>query len=654
MKTLLIRLFALSFASLWPLLPPPAFAAEWEPAEAPLMSPWAADIDPNNVLPEYPRPTLVRPDWLNLNGVWEFSPATATDPLPVGQTLAESILVPFAWESALSGIRRQIPTHRAVYRRTFEIPIAWSGQRVLLNFGAVDWEATVHLNGRFAGQHRGGFDDFTFDITPLLNDSGTQELIVEVFDPTNDAAIAVGKQNLAKFSDPGRYTYSSVSGIWQTVWIEPVPTRHIAAIHTDPDIDRSTLDVTVNPDVLDEALTAVVIAKIGDTEIGRATGAINVPLTVPVPNARLWWPDDPFLYDLEVHLMREDEIIDTITSYFGMRKISLMPVMENGRGPVQKLALNHTFIFQMGPLDQGYWPDGLYTAPTDAALKWEVDQIKDWGFNMIRKHIKIEPERWFYHCDRAGVLVWQDMPSTFKKRSDEDKAQFEAELARMVRANWNHPSIINWIVFNEHWGAYDVVRLTEFVMELDPDRLVTGNSGIDAGRPDVDYQVGHIKDNHSYRPPHAPHPPHNRAVVNGEYGAIGYKIPGHIWDVDGDWVHHNYEGKEAATAEYVKFIDQLLEYRDQDALSGAVYTQWTDLENEMNGLLTYDRKVEKLERATVTAANLSLWQEALATAPRRSTQSGSGLPARPNLGPDGTPSSTGGENATDGGPDTIN
>lgn len=634
------------------LSPALCFASDssaWQPAESPLISPWAADVDPSNVLPEYPRPTLVRDEWLNLNGVWEFAPATPTDPIPHGQSLEERILVPFAWESALSGIRRQMPEHRAVYRRTFEIPEDWSDQRVMLNFGAVDWEATVFVNGRFAGQHRGGFDDFSFDITPLLSHTGPQELIVEVFDPTNDAAIAAGKQNLGKFSDPGRYSYSSVSGIWQTVWLEPVPARHIAAIRTDPDIDRSVLAVTVNPDAYDESLTAVVIAKIGDEEIGRTTGPVNAPLTVPVPNARLWWPDDPFLYDLEVRLRRGDEIVDTITSYFGMRKISLLPVIENQRGPVQKLALNHTFIFQMGPLDQGYWPDGLYTAPTDEALRWEVDQIKDWGFNMIRKHIKIEPERWFYHCDRAGVLVWQDMPSTFKKtRSDADKAQFEIELARMVRANWNHPSIVNWIVFNEHWGAYDVERLTEFVMALDPDRLVTGNSGIDAGRPDVDYQVGHIKDNHSYRPPHAPHPPHNRAVVNGEYGAIGYKIPGHIWDIDGDWVHHNYAGKTEATAEYVKFIDQLREYRDQDALSGAVYTQWTDLENEMNGLLTYDRKVEKLDRAAVTAANLSLWQDALESTPRRT-------PSRePTSASEQMTNEASLHDTPDGGPDVIN
>ncbi len=611
------------------------------------MTPWAADVDPDNVLPEYPRPTLVRDRWLNLNGIWEFAPATAASPLPTGESLAERILVPFPWESALSGIRRQMPDHRAVYRRPFEIPATWAKERVMLNFGAVDWEATVFVNGRFAGQHRGGWDDFSFDITPHLKEHGPQELIIQVFDPTNHAAIAVGKQNHGKFADPGRYTYSPASGIWQTVWLEPVPDRHIADIHNDPDIDRSVLEVTINPDELDEELTAVAIAKIGEREIGRAAGPVNAPLVVPVPNARLWWPDDPFLYDLEVRLMRGDEVVDSATSYFGMRKISLMPVVENGRGPVQKLALNHTFFFQMGPLDQGYWPDGLFTAPTDEALRWDVAEIKAYGYNMIRKHIKVEPERWFYHCDQLGILVWQDMPSTFKQRTEADKAQFEIELARMVRANWNHPSIVNWIVFNEHWGAYDVERLTEFVMALDPDRLVTGNSGIDAGRPDVDYQVGHIKDNHSYRPPHAPHPPHNRAVVNGEYGAIGYKIPGHIWDVDGDWVHHNYEGREAATAEYVKFVNQLLEYRDNDALSGAVYTQWTDLENEMNGIYTYDRKVEKHDRAAITAANRSLWVDALANAPRRNTPSpGNTTPLDQSSAPPQT--------NTDGGPDVIN
>jgi beta-galactosidase/beta-glucuronidase len=290
-----------------------------------------------------------------------------------------------------------------------------------------------------------------------------------------------------------------------------------------------------------------------------------------------------------------------------MRKISLRRHVINGRDGLMKIDLNNRFVFQMGPLDQGYWPDGLYTAPTDEALRWDIQQMKKMGYNMVRKHIKVEPQRWYFWADKLGLLVWQDMPSTFKKRSEDEKTQFETELQRMVKSHWNHPSIVNWIVFNEHWGAYDVERLTEMVMALDPSRLVTGNSGMDAGRPHIDYEVGHIKDNHHYRPPTNPMANNRRAAVNGEYGAIGYKAPGHIWDPDGPWVHDTYKGLEEATTEYEKFIAMLNKFRIEDHLSGAVYTQWTDVENEMNGIYTYDRRLMKLDPTRVTSANESTW-----------------------------------------------
>jgi beta-galactosidase/beta-glucuronidase len=596
-------------------------ALPWKIADAPLFTPWAGKVDPANVLSEYPRPQMVRDRWLNLNGLWEFEAARLTDALPAGRTLRESILVPFPWESALSGIRRQLASQRAHYRRTFEVPAAWrtSSQRLLLNFEAVDWEATVFVNGRFAGQHRGGYDPFSFDITPHLTASGPQELIVTVFDPGNDQGIAVGKQTNTRFADPQRYSYAPSSGIWLPVWLEPVPDRHIADFHVVPDIDTGTITVTVSPDAQDGDLAVELVARIGDKIVGRGNGAPNQPISVGIPSPRLWWPHDPFLYDLDVSLKRKDAAIDRVTGYFGMRKIALGAERVNNRGPVQKLHLNHRFVFQMGPLDQGFWPDGLHTHPTDEALRFDVEGIKAWGFNMVRKHIKVESRRWFYHCDRAGLLVWQDMPSTFKQRTAEEKAQFEIELARMVRTHWNHPSVVNWVVFNEHWGAYDVERLTNFVMALDPSRLVTGNSGIDAGKPHFDYQVGHIIDNHHYRPPTYPFATSARAAVNGEYGAIGYLAEGHVWDTDGPWVHYNYKGKEDATAEYEKFAAQLREFKIVQMLSGAVYTQWTDVENEMNGLYTYDRKVEKLDRARVTAANRSLWVDDLKGAPRTST-----------------------------------
>lgn len=598
-----------------------AAPAPWRIADVPLQTPWAEQVDPANVLPEYPRPQMVRPQWLNLNGLWEFQEAQPTDALPAGRTLRETILVPFPWESALSGLRRQLTSQRAHYRRKFEVPTAWraGGQRVLLNFEAVDWETTVYVNGRFVGQHRGGYDPFCFDLTPHLTASGPQELIVSVFDPGNDQGIAVGKQTNERFANPQRYSYTPSSGIWLPVWLEPVPVRYIADYHVVPDIDQGQVVVTVSPDAQDGNLAIEVVVRRGETPVGRAQGAPNQPIAVPVPSPRLWWPHDPFLYDLDLILKKNGTAVDRAAGYFGMRKIALGTSRVNNRGPVQRLFLNNRFVFQMGPLDQGFWPDGLHTHPSDAALRWDVEGIKAWGFNMVRKHIKVESRRWFHHCDRAGLLVWQDMPGTFKQRTQEEKSQFEIELARLVRTHWNSPCIVNWIVFNEHWGAYDVERLTNFVMTLDPSRLVTGNSGIDAGKPNFDYQVGHIIDNHHYRPPTYPFATSTRAAVNGEYGAIGYLADGHVWDADGPWVHYNYKGKDDATAEYEKFAAQLREYKQVQMLSGAVYTQWTDVENEMNGLYTYDRKVEKLDRARVTAANRALWADDLAATPPASS-----------------------------------
>ncbi|MCV9389302.1 sugar-binding domain-containing protein [Reichenbachiella ulvae] len=577
------------------------FGQKWQMADAPLVTSWAEDVDSKNPLPEYPRPIMEREAWQNLNGLWEFQEANETDRIPYDQNLSETILVPYPWESALSGIRRQLESQRAWYRRTFSVPEKWKGQRVLMHFGAVDWEATVYINGRFVGTHQGGFDAFYFDITAALED-GEQEVIVQVFDPGTDEAVTVGKQNNQRFDDPQRYAYSPASGIWQTVWLEAVPQIYIEDIHTTPDVESEMIEVTVNASSqIDDGAMAKITVLDGDKEIGSSLGKLNLPFYVSVPDPKLWSPDSPFLYDVKIELIREEKSIDEVKSYVGMRKISMSKFMN-----MQRIMLNDEFVFQMGPLDQGYWPDGIYTAPTDEALKWDIEKTKEFGYNMIRKHIKVEPQRWYYWCDKMGILVWQDMPSTFKKRSEQDKEIFELELQRMIKTHWNHPSIINWVVFNEHWGAYDVVRNTENVMKLDPTRLVTGNSGIDAGKPDVDYVVGHIKDNHSYRPPSVPFGNDLRAVVNGEYGAIGYKIKGHIWDTDGPWVHHNYEGKEAATMEYERFIDMILEFQEE-GLSAAVYTQWTDVENEMNGIYTYDRKEIKLDKERVTKANQSTY-----------------------------------------------
>lgn len=573
---------------------------QYSKKQAPLMTSWGTNLTAQNIDMGYPRPNMVREQWQDLNGVWEFQKAQPGDPLPTSVNLAKRIMVPFPWESALSGIKEQLDMRRAWYKRKFEIPELWKSQDIILHFAAVDYEASVFINGKFAGNHKGGFDAFSFNITPFLKPKGTQELIVHVFDPGDDQAIAYGKQNNSRYFDPQKYAYSPSSGIWQSVWLEPVGKYFLTAYHAVPDIDNETITITVDANNIDSDIQAEIAILEKGKLIKTVTGKCHIPFEIGLPKPHLWSPDDPHLYDLEIRLKKEEVILDEVIGYFGMRKISLKPRYETMR-----LALNNEFLYQFGPLDQGYWPDGIYTAPSDEALKWEVQNIKDWGFNMVRKHIKIEPQRWFYHCDKIGLLVWQDMPSTFKMRTDQEKIQFENELQQMVKQHWNHPSVVNWVVFNEHWGIYDVKRLTNFVMELDPSRLVTGNSGVDAGEPDIDFEVGHIKDNHSYRPPSISLVSDKRATVNGEYGAIGYKVENHIWDIDGPWVHHNYENKEAATEEYLNFIQLIVEKYQPKGSSGAVYTQWTDVENEMNGLLTYDRKVEKLDKIKVTKANKS-------------------------------------------------
>ncbi|MCG8696973.1 MAG: glycoside hydrolase family 2 [Bacteroidales bacterium] len=577
---------------------------QWKPVEAPLMTPWAGKVDPGNVLPEYPRPVMVRERWQNLNGVWEFQQAQEGDKVPINEKLSDNILVPFPWESALSGVRKQFESNRAWYRRTFKIDDNWDGNNVLLHFGAVDWEAIVYIDGKCVGTHKGGFDPFSFDITKYLEDIPEHEIIVGVYDPTNSEGIAYGKQNRSRFDDPQRYAYSPSSGIWQTVWLEPVPVAYIndIRIKTDIDAEELTIETAANQRYNNYKIKAIV--KDGTEEIVSDTGKFLEPLTISLPNPKLWSPDSPFLYDVEIQLYDDKGVlIDKVDSYFGMRKIALA----SGKHGMKFIHLNNKFLFQMGTLDQGYWPDGIYTAPTDEALKWDIEKTKEFGYNMIRKHIKIEPQRWYYWCDKLGILVWQDMPSTFAYRNQEDKAQFEWELTRMVQTHWNHPSIITWIVFNEHWGLYDPVRLTENVMGMDNTRLVTGNSGIDAGKPNLDFEVGHIIDNHSYRPPNVPFATQKRASVCGEYGAIGYNVKGHIWDKDGPWVHYNYKGKDAATEEYEKFIKQIIKFK-KNGLCAAVYTQWTDVENEMNGIYTYDRKVIKHHKERIIKANESTWK----------------------------------------------
>ena len=570
-------LFALLFLS-------PARAAEWKPADGPLKTRWAKDVSPEKALPEYPRPQMVRKDWLNLNGLWD---------LKLGDGTEAKILVPYPVESALSGVMKH--SDRMTYRRSFEIPKEWTGRHVLLHFGAVDWEAKVTVNGQELGVHRGGYDDFSFDITATLKTTGAQEITVEVFDPTSDGGQPRGKQTLK----PGGIMYTPTSGIWQTVWLEAVPATHITSLKIVPDVDQGTVRITVlavaGKD--DGNLQASVDVYDGQTKIGSAKGWAGDELTVKIPSAKLWSPDTPFLYDLKVRTSGQRLTLqaDAVTSYFGMRKIALG---KDEKG-ITRPMLNGKFVFQVGPLDQGFWPDGIYTAPTDEALRWDVAETKRLGFNCTRKHVKVEPDRWYYWCDKLGLLVWQDMPcgnSYTDKPQPIDKPQFKTELVRLVRNHWNHPAIIMWVIFNESQGQHDTEALVAEVKALDPSRLINNASGND------DKNCGDVIDLHSYPGPDSPKPEEHRAAVLGEFGGLGLAVDGHTWSKK-TWGYKGTQSIEDLTRSYEKLLAQAWALKDKSGLSAVIYTQLTDVETEGNGLLTYDREVNKVIAERAAAVN---------------------------------------------------
>ncbi|MBN1844631.1 MAG: hypothetical protein JW810_03035, partial [Sedimentisphaerales bacterium] len=550
----------------------------WAMKQANLMTRWSADIDPNAILPEYPRPQMVREDWLNLNGIWQYQPAAAGEAVPAGQELSDQILVPFPVESAVSGVMEH--HDRLWYRRLFTVPPSWSDQRILLHCNAADWETEVFINGSSVGTHQGGYDPFAFDITEFLAAGGENELIVRVYDPTSAENVPRGKQDL----NPSGIWYTSATGIWDTIWLEPVPQLHIARILLQPDVDQSRLEIAVQlneyPPV---SATIQATALRGGQVVAEASGPAVAPLVLPIADPRLWSPHDPFLYDLQITLRENGQVVDAVDSYFGMRKVELRQV-----DGAQRICLNGEFLFQIGPLDQGYWPDGIYRACTDEALKWDLEMIKAFGFNMLRKHVKVEPPRWYYWADKLGLLVWQDMPSMRSAPTELQKQRFEAELEQLVADHRNHPSIIMWVVFNEGWGQYDTVRLTEWIMDLDPQRLVSCASGW------TDYDVGHIKDRHGYPAPSAPTFSASRAMVCGEYGGIAYFIDNHVWD-DGAWGYTQVYSAEELVNLYGQLFATLSGYRDSPGISGGVYTQITDVEIEINGLITYDRAVVKAD-----------------------------------------------------------
>jgi len=566
---------------------------DWKPAPARLMTPWAEEVGPGNALVEYPRPQMVRASWQNLNGLWDYAIVRRGVEKP--EAYEGTILVPFPVESSLSGVGRRVGADNHLwYRRAFTPELA-RGQRLLLHFGAVDWHATVYVNGREVGEHKGGYDPFTFDITDALSGNGPQELIVRVWDPTNDGTQPRGKQ----VKNPGGIWYTPVTGIWQTVWLEPVPEAHIASLRIVPDLDASRVWITVNARGADGA-TVTVTARAGDRTVATAGGLSGEPIAIVIEDPELWAPGSPFLYDLTAAMGS-----DVVESYFGMRKIELR---KDGEG-VNRLFLNNEALFHYGLLDQGWWPDGLYTAPTDEALRFDIEKTLEMGFNMARKHVKIEPARWYYWADKLGLLVWQDMPNGDRhirrndpdiERTSESGQQFEVELRAMIDTFHNHPSIVIWVPYNEGWGQWDTARITDLVREWDPTRLIISASGW------TDRSTGDLHDIHSYPGPAMPQLEDDRGVVLGEFGGIGVAIDGHLWREGGNWGYGGAKPLDELDPLYAGLLRRLRPMIDR-GLAAAVYTQTTDVEIEVNGLMTYDRKVIKMEPARLRQLHRTLF-----------------------------------------------
>ncbi len=577
--------------------------AVWHPVEGKIMTQWARDVAPAAAHPEYPRPQMKRKDWKSLNGMWEYAIQPEREKAP--EHYDGYILVPFPVESSLSGVKRPVgKDNRLWYRRTFMVPKEWRKKRILLNFEAVDWETTVWINGRQIGRHRGGYDPFAFDITDALKKRGKQAVVLSVWDPIDKGTQPHGKQ----VRNPHGIWYTSVTGIWRTVWMEPVEQNHIESLRIIPDIDTGQVHVIAY--CANKALGYQVELEVNEKEGDKksASGGVGQKISLVLKDPELWSPDSPYLYDLKVILKdSRDREIDHFTSYFGMRKISV----EEDEAGIKRIFLNNRPLLMIGPLDQGWWPDGLYAAPTDEALRYDLEVIKKLGMNMLRKHVKVEPQRFYSWCDRLGVLVWQDMPSGDAhvgregkdiERSPESAGQFEAELTRMIDTLFNHPSIVMWVPFNEGWGQYDTERIVDRIKQLDPTRLVNNASGW------ADRGVGDVHDIHSYPGPEAPKNELMRAAVLGEFGGLGLPIKEHTWKDENNWGYRSFQSTEELTNAYLEIIEKLKVLVDR-GLSAAVYTQTSDVENEVNGLMTYDRSIIKMDLEKTAKANKELYQK---------------------------------------------
>lgn len=574
----------------------------WKPAGDKIMTEWGENIDPNNVLPEYPRPQLVRGEWINLNGLWDYAIKPANEEMP--EIFDGKILVPFAVESALSGVGKSVGEDDALwYSREFKLPKEWKNSRIRLNFGAVDWKAEVYVDDKFVGEHKGGYAPFAFDITDSLSKKKTHKLVVKVTDGTDSAFQPRGKQ----VANPNGIWYTAVTGIWQTVWMEPVNEVVVESYSAKADIEKSILNVRAiarGAKVGDDCL----IELIENGEVISSANGADVILNVE--NPKLWSPDSPHLYDLRITISRNGEILDQVMGYAAMREIS---VVVDKKG-YKRMALNGEPLFQYGTLDQGWWPDGLYTAPTDEALKFDIEKTKEFGFNMIRKHVKVEPARWYWHCDRIGMLVWQDMPNIHdnslgkwgRRHYDEGidtpvpnewKDNYCKEWKEIIQTNEVFPSIVMWVPFNEAWGQFNTEEIVQYTKFLDDSRLVNYASGGNFVRCS-----GDVLDLHNYPNPAMYLFDKDYVNVMGEYGGIGFPVEGHLWQTDKNWGYIQYKSADEVADTYEEYANELIGFVKK-GFSGAIYTQTTDVEGEVNGLMTYDRKVIKLDVDRINAIN---------------------------------------------------
>ena len=572
---------------------------EWAPVGDRIITVWGENLDPADVLPEYPRPQMVREHWVNLNGLWEYA-ITPIESVP--EKMDGHILVPFAVESALSGVGRAVTENDALwYSREITIPKDWDGQRIILHFGAVDWKAEVYVDDRFVGEHKGGYTPFSFDITDALGKGRRHTLKVKVTDSTDKWYQPHGKQ----VSDPRGIWYTAVTGIWQTVWMEPVPSSSINSYYAVSDIDSGTLAVSVDAALAEGDNVEVVLLADG-VPVVEAEGR---EVILHVPDMKLWSPSDPYLYDIEIKVVSDGAIVDCVKGYAAMRKIS----SARDEAGHKRMLLNNKPLFQYGPLDQGWWPDGLYTAPSDEALVFDIEKTKEMGFNLIRKHVKVEPARWYWYCDRLGMLVWQDMPSTTygdnkwgnhaygtgtdSKITQEGKDNYYSEWGEIIQDFKVFPCIVSWVPFNEAWGQFDTEAVVQFTRAQDPTRLINYASG-----GNFEKCSGDILDLHNY-----PHPEmylYDSDYINvlGEYGGIGWPVEGHLWQPDRNWGYIQFKSADEVLDVYEKYADMLIELID-DGFAAAIYTQITDVEIEVNGLMTYDRKVVKLDMERLNAIN---------------------------------------------------